>query len=189
MALISGNTAMHGVRGRLGEFYYRMRYSFQEVCMMPRRSNKPPTPAQLAQRELMKEGNIYAKRLKTDPEMRNYYKKMAKKKNLTNAYHSALSHYMTCPKLRQVDFNEFTGRAGDRIRFQAFAWKSVAAVFIKIKDAGGTVLQSGPAQPDDYDWWSFAIREPVANWQSATVSFELTDDLDHVKTLDVKIPG
>ena len=189
MAKMSGNTAMKGARGRLGEFYYRIRYNFQEVCKMPRKSTKPPTGAQLAQRELMKEANIYAKKLKTDPEMRAYYEKMAKRKKKTNAYHCALSHYMTCPRLRQMDFSKYTGSSGDTIRCQATAWKSVSSVFIKILDSGGAVVESGAAEKGDYDWWSYTLHQSIPGWKSGTVVIEMTDDLGHVKISEVKIPA
>ena len=157
--------------------------------MMPRKSSKPPSEAQLAQRELMRDANIYAKRLKTDSEMRTYYEKMAKKKKMTNAYHCALSHYMTCPRLRQVDFSEYAGTSGDTIRCQAFAWKSVSSVFIKIMDSGGSIVESGAAEKGDYDWWIYTLHQSIPGWQSGTVVFEITDDLGHVRIQKEVIPA
>ncbi len=187
MALISGNTAMKGVTGRLGELYYRIRYGNQEVCAMPRKSTRPPSKAQLEQRELMQKANIYAKRLKKDPEMRTYYEKRAKQKKMTNAYHCALSHYMTCPKLREVDFSAYTGKSGDTIRGKATAWKSVVSVLIQIKDAGGTVIESGPAQKGEYDWWIYTVHESNPGWKTGTVVFEITDDLDHTTIRELAV--
>ncbi len=187
MAVISGNRAIYGARGRLGEFYYRIRHDIQEICKMPSKSTTPPSQAQLAQRQLMRDANIYAKRLKTDPEMRKYYEKMAAKKKKTDAYHCALSHYMTSPKLRQVDFSDYTGRSGDSIRCQATAWKMVTSVFIKIKDAGGTVIESGPAQKGEYDWWSYTAHESCDDWVNGTIEIEITDDLGHNSILEKNI--
>ncbi len=188
MARISGNVAMRGVRGRLGEMYYRFRYGNQEVCRMPAKSTKPRSPAQLAQQQLMAEANIYAKRLKTNPEMQAWYEQMASLMGMTNAYHCAVSHYMTSPRLREVNFKEYTGKTGDRIRFRATAWKSVKSVLVKIMDAKGAVVQSGAAQQADEDWWLYTLSESVANWQTGMVVVEITDDLDHSKSFDVAIP-
>ncbi len=188
MAIISGNTAMKGVRGRLGEMYYRIRYNIHEVCRMPRMPQKPPTPAQEAQRQLMKDANIYAKRMKTDPEMRAYYEKMAKRKKKTNAWHCALSHYMTTPRLQQVDFSDYRGETDDKIRCQVIGWKSVRSVNVEIKDSGGNVIVSGPARKDDYDWWTYLVPESIPQWKAGTVTFTMTDDLDHVKVREVVIP-
>ncbi len=180
MALISGNTAMHGARGRLGEIYYRIRYGNQEVCAMPRKSTKPRSPAQLAQQELMALANIYAKQLKTNAEMRTYYEKMAPLKKKTDAYHCAISHFMTSPRLRQVGFETYAGRTGDIIRCQPKAWKEVVSVFVRIKDRLGHEVESGPAEKADYDWWLYTARETVVEWREFTVIFEITDDLGHV---------
>ncbi len=187
MALISGNVAMNGARGRLGEIYYRFRYGSQEVCRMPKKSTKPRSPAQLAQQELMPEANAYARRMKSDPEMRAYYEKMAPLMGKTDAWHCAVSHYMTSPRLRKTDFSDYKGEKGDPIRCEATAWKKVISVVVTIKDSLGQAVESGPAQPGDDDLWIYTVSETVVEWRKAIVIFEITDDLGHVKTREAAV--
>ncbi len=189
MARISGNVAMNGARGRLGEIYYRFRYGNQEVCKMPAKSTKPRSPAQLARQELMKEANIYYRKIEKDPEKMAWYKKMAEQKGKTDAYHAVISHYLTSPRLRDVDFHECAGESGDSIGCRATAWNAVVSVVVIIRDHLGAVVESGAAQKGEDDWWLYTISETIARWPAATVVFEITDDLDHIKTREMNPPA
>ena len=189
MAVIKGNIFVRGARGRVGNLIYRIRYGIQELYAMPRKSKKKPSPAQKAQRLLMKMANGFAKQLKTNEQMRLFYEEMARKRHFTNAYHAAISHCLTNPKLLRVDFSDYLAQAGDRIVFKPTAWDKVESVKVMIKDARGEVIEGGWAQTDGSGWWTYLVQTSHAEAPGATVVFEIRDDLDHLKACEVAIPA
>ena len=188
MAIIKGNPAVEGARGRLSKLlYYRFRYGNTEMCAMPEKSDKPRSPAQLARQELMKEANIYYRRIILDPEKMAWYEKMAKKKGNTDAYHCLISHYLTTPRLFLSDTSGYEGEAGDIIGCLPKAWDKVVSVIVRIKNRLGEELESGPAEKGQYERWSYTVRESVVEWEAVTVVFEIIDDLGHVGVKEVPI--
>ncbi len=189
MAIIQGNIFVAGARGKVGNLIYRIRYGILEFYAMPRKTKKKPSPAQIAQRLLMKLANQWAKQLKTNPEMRAFYETMARERHLTNAYHAAISHYLTNPNIREVDFSDYLARVGDKIRCRPTAWLEVKSVTVILKDAMGDVLESGPAQKTARGWWTYVVQESHEDAPAAMVVFEICDDLDHVKARETAIPA
>jgi hypothetical protein len=189
MAVIKGNIFVRGARGRVGNLIYRIRYGIQELYAMPRKSKKKPSPAQKAQRLLMTMANGYAKRLKTNEQMRLFYEEMARKRGFTNAYHAAISHYLTSPKLLQVDFSDYLAKAGDRIVFKPTAWDKVESVEVVLKDAAGEVIESGLARNDGSGWWTYLVQTSHADVPAATVVFEIHDDLPRTRAREVAVPA
>ncbi len=184
MAVVKRNSIIDAIRGHVGNVVFRVRNGIQEMYGMPKKTEKAPSPAQIAQCMLMKLANQWAKQLKTNPEMRAFYETMALEKHLTNAYHAAISHYLTNPNIRLVDFSDYLARAGNSIRFQPTAWLEVKSVNVILKDARGEVLESGLAQSDTKGWWTYVVQNSHADSPAATVVFEIRDDLDHLKARD-----
>jgi hypothetical protein len=188
MAIIKGNPAVERARGRLSKLlYYRFRNGNTELCSMPQKSDIPRSPDQLAQQDRMTEANRYYARIKNDAEKMAWYKKMAKRKGITDAYHAVISHHMTSPRLRQQDTSAYKGEAGDTVRCQPKVWNRVVSVLVRIKNRLGEEVESGPAAKGEYEWWSYTVRESAAGWEGFTVVFEVTDDLDHVGVKEVPI--
>jgi hypothetical protein len=189
MAVVKRNSIIDAIRGHMGNVVFRVRNGIQEMYGMPKKSEKAPSPAQIAQRLLMKLANQWAKQLKTNPAMRAFYETMAVEKHFTNAYHAAISHYLTNPNIREVDFSDYLTQAGDTIRFKPTAWLEVKSVNVILKDARGEVLENGSAQKDTRGWWTYIVQESHADSPAALVVFEICDDLDHMKARELAIPA
>ena len=189
MAVIRDNIFVLGARGRVGNLIYRIRYGILEFYSMPKKKKKKPSPAQQAQRFLMKRANGFAKALKTNETMRLFYEEMARKRHFTNAYHAAISHVLTNPKILEVDFSEYLAQSGDSIRFKPTAWDKVESVKVTLKDAGGETIESGWAQEDAKGWWKYLVQNSHADTPAATVVFEIHDDVSKTKTVEMDIPA
>ncbi len=189
MAVIRDNIFVLGARGRVGNLIYRIRYGILEFYSLPKRKKKKPSPAQEAQRFLMKRAVGFAKGLKTNEAMRLFYEEMARKRHFTNAYHAAISHVLTNPSILDVDFSEYLAQAEDSIRFKPAAWDKVESVKVILKDAEGEIIESGWAKSDTRDWWRYVVQASHEDRPAATVVFEIHDDVPKMKAVEKAIPA
>ena len=189
MAVIRDNIFVLGARGRVGNLIYRIRYGILEIYSMSKGKKKKPSPAQKAQRFLMKRAVAFAKGLKTNETMRLFYEEIARKRHFTNAYHAAISHVLTNPKILEVDFSEYLAEAGDSIRFKPKVWNKVEKIKVTLKDVQGETIESGWAQEDAKGWWKYRVQVSHANTPAVTVVFEIHDDVFHMKIVEMAVPA
>jgi hypothetical protein len=93
MSKVKLNASIVEMRGKIGNMVYRRTASGKTITTKcPDMSNVKWSPAQIAQRERIKEATAYAKAAMADPNVRAIYEKMAKKKK-RQPFRIAVSDY------------------------------------------------------------------------------------------------
>ena len=93
MARIKLDPLFAGISGRMGDLVFRKSRNGEIiVSRRPRKSNTPPSAAQMAQRERFKLANAYAKAAPADPALRVHYEALAEETG-TSAYNAARTDY------------------------------------------------------------------------------------------------
>ena len=84
---------MDGVRGRVGQFVFRR---LNDITVVSRRPRKPTsqTRAQRDSRQRFRRATEFAKKEMMNPDRKAYYREMAVKSRLRNAYTAAIAAYM-----------------------------------------------------------------------------------------------
>ena len=79
MAKIKLNPLFQEFSGTMGDFVFKKSKKKGEaiVSLRPRKSNAKPSEAQKAQRERIKEANVYVQAAMEDPDMRAFYEEIA----------------------------------------------------------------------------------------------------------------
>ena len=78
MAKIKLNPLYAGISGTLGDIVFKQSRNGEIIiAQRPKKSNIPPSAAQLANRERLKLANAYAKAALADPDVRAVYEQLA----------------------------------------------------------------------------------------------------------------
>jgi|SRR5579862_9859202 len=156
MAKSVPNASTGNLKGRIGDLVY---YKFHgEPCVrgVPHRED-PPTPPEEKNRSRFRAASKFGQSTLTDPEQKARYAAAAARTGST-AYNVAVSDFMHCPVITEVDLTAYTGRAGQIIRMRVEEKKiGAVAVGIRIEDDTRTVvLEEGMATvADDGFTWSY----------------------------------
>jgi hypothetical protein len=79
------------------------------------------------------------------------------------AYYLAVSDWFGAPKVLEINVDRWTGEAGQTIRVKARDNVMVARVAVVIRNAEGTVLETGEAVQSKTGnlWWAYTTQTPV----------------------------
>lgn len=152
MAKNHKNIFLEGFRGSIGDqlVVKRSRGGKTIITKKPTfRADRTFSEAQLARQQIMREANVYAKKMKHHP----VYLALAKGTARTG-YNVAMSDWCHPPEILKVDTSSWTVDGGV-IRVQAQDNVKVVAVQVRIADGSGTVLEEGEAQEAGAGWWEY----------------------------------
>ena len=147
MAKVDLNSTVGGLRGKLDGWVYRQ-YNGQTVVAPHRVPKKTkPSAGQAERRERFRAAQAYAAAVLADPVKRLVYQKLgAERKRPPNAL--LISNFLTPPVIEAVDLGSYQRGAGQEIKVIATDAIEVVAVKVRIRDAQGSELESGPAAKD-----------------------------------------
>jgi hypothetical protein len=94
MAKLPKNSLLHGVSGTFIKITFRQRNGKIIISQKPVFNSKKATVAQKKTRSKFAEASLFAKRATQDPLKKEYYKKLAKEMNLSNAYIAAVKEFL-----------------------------------------------------------------------------------------------
>ncbi len=95
MAKIKLDPMFAEISGTMGDFVFRRSRNGETiVSLRPRKSDVPPTEAQEAQRERLKQAHTYARAAMADPALHALYEELAAKEG-KSPYKMAQSDYLT----------------------------------------------------------------------------------------------
>jgi hypothetical protein len=99
----------------------------------------------------------YARKMMKDDAMKTYYRKMAKKLELPNAYTAAITDYMRKPKITNIDTTKFSPKPGGTIQITAGKKDfKLASVNVIISTPDSEVIETGPANYVGTNQWDFS---------------------------------
>ena len=160
MAHSTDNVILQGAHGTFArQLVFRQRFGQSILCKRPKKSNVPPTDAQVAIRERFQAATVYAKSVKANPDLLAMYQAAAKD-GLT-AYNIALADFFRAPDIRELDVSTYTGAVGNTIRVRAIDDFKVKAVQVSIFSATNELLEEGAAVvgANGLDWIYTATKE------------------------------
>lgn len=160
MAHSTDNVILQGAHGTFAkQLVFRQRFGQSILCKRPKKSNIPPTAAQIAIRERFQAATVYAKSVKANPDLLAMYQAAAKD-GLT-AYNIALADFFRAPDIRELDVSAYTGAIGNTIRVRAIDDFKVKAVQVSIFSTTNELLEEGAAiiATNGLDWIYTTTKE------------------------------
>jgi hypothetical protein len=149
MAIAKLPPFIKSISGKLGDVVYRTSKNGKTYTSKPpKKSEKPPSEAQIQHQERFGLASKYASQAKDHP----IYKKLAKKTGRSPSQ-IASSDWSHAPVIHEVS------RRSHCIRIDASDNVHVAKVRVTISDEEGNILEQGDAAPTFGNaWWEFATR-------------------------------
>jgi hypothetical protein len=174
MARADENIILSKLRGTLGDtLVFRQRNGKTFVYAKPR-ARQTQSPAQQERIDLFREAVQYAKSAMNDPVKKKVYKSRAEKG--TPAYNTAISDFMKMPRITKIDTVGYNGKKGSRIIILTKEKLKLAEVTVRIRDARGKEVESGPADPSlDGMKWTYHAIEGNHKLVGSTINVKGTD--------------
>lgn len=184
MARIPKNSLLHGISGKLGNLVLRQvgGQTVVQAAEAPGR-RAPRSPAQQAHLDRMYRAQLYAKAQVRDPTAKARYTTGIDQRR-RSAYAVAIADYMHAPEITAVDMRSYHGQPGDPIFITATDDFAVAGVSVCLRDAGGALLEEGPAEPlATSKGWRYTTRTAAGSGQQVQVEAEACDYAGNVARL------
>lgn len=162
MAIVKKNLVTSGLSGKLGKnLVFRQRGEQTILSTSPQRIGIS-TQSQIEHQENFKRAVQYAKVQMKNPELKEEYRKAAKKRGVLSAYNLAIADYFHAPEIGDLNVSNYHGEIGDKIEIIAFDNFKVKQVEVEIYQADGSLVEKGLASKVDSDSeWTYITT--VAN--------------------------
>ena len=148
MAESKNNIITHGLSGTIGDLIvFRQRAGKTVVANVPRKSEIPPSKAQVQVQTEFKMASIYAVTALKDPKTKAIYE--AKAKPGQSAYNVAIRDFFHAPDISNVNVTGYNGKAGDMIMMRVTDDVMVTGVQVRIENTDGSLLEEGAAMIED----------------------------------------
>jgi hypothetical protein len=118
MAVVRMNDLVEGLSGKVGNIIFRT-YRGKTYASSRPRKRKKQSEQQRSNREKFKLATQYAKSMMNDPDMKAYYKRIARQLALPNAYTAAITDYMRKPQINEVNTKKYAFKSGGEILISA----------------------------------------------------------------------
>ena len=109
MAKLSKNSPLNGISGTLGGDLLFSQMGGKTIVSMKPQTCKKSSSAQKKTRGKFKEATEFSKAQMKDPARKEYYRKIAKRLKLPNAYTAAITEYMRGPVVDHVRLEQGKG--------------------------------------------------------------------------------
>jgi hypothetical protein len=177
MAKIKLNPIFASMSGKMGDVIIKTSKNGQTyISMCPRESNAEPSEAQLARRNALGQASRYATAALADEATRAFYEALAEASN-RNAHSVCTGDYLNAPTIDDLDFSQYHGQAGDRIRITTSDDVGVVEVNVKLTRSDGELIEYGKAVElyDGSGDWEYVATVPVPLGTHIFISAEAFD--------------
>lgn len=177
MAHVKVSPLIERISGRVGDLVFRTYGRKVVLSQMPEASSRPPSPAQVAQRERFRRATFYGRRVLADPDARAFYEGLAvrREKPLLSV---AVADFLNAPEVDVIDASAYTGAVGDPIVIHAHDDVEVTEVHVTLRDADGLELEAGAATFDAWRW-VYAAQTDVPSGTVVTITARAFDRPGH----------
>ena len=171
MSKIKNNPILQKVAGMLGETIVFRRGPTGPVMANAPRKRESIHENQIAARERFLDAVQYAKRQTAKDEVKAMYAAAITRK-LPSAYQVAVTDYLSVPRIRQIDADDYLGAPGQAINVHASDDFRVDSVAVVIKSAAGEEIERGQAimAEDKRDVWIYTTTAPNASLTGSVVT-------------------
>jgi len=137
------NIVTEGLSGKILQLVFRQRGGKTIVSHRPEKREHIASAAQAMVRSSFKAAVQYAKAAMTDAATRLAY--LAKAEKGQTAFNVAVADFFHAPEIILIDTGQYTGSSGSRILAAVTDDFKVQSVTVRIKDAGGQLIETGNA--------------------------------------------
>lgn len=176
MAIVKNNILIQGLSGTIGHIIMFRQVAGRTIVTSARGANvNPPTPNQLARRQLFRDATLYAKACRQHPDLLAAYAAAGAARHLS-ATNMAISDFMEGPKVTEIDVQDYGGKPGDYIKVRATDNFCVTAVRVTILTTEGTEVENGEAmQQPDLTEWIYTTIGVISNLVGTTIRVHAYD--------------
>ncbi|QHS61055.1 hypothetical protein [Chitinophaga agri] len=164
MAKSTDNILLKGASGTIADMLTLTKRRSGNIILgkKRRRSNIPPTDAQIEVQQRFKKSILYAKAVLRDPVKKAMYEKAAGPDQ--SAYNMAMRDAFKLPVVESIDTTKYLGGIGDVITVRAYDDFKLVSVKVSIRTAAGAVIEAGDAilQDNGLDWTYTATVDNAA---------------------------
>lgn len=160
MAKADLNATFDYIRGAIGGIVFK-RVRGKTILTKKPVFKKPPSAAQLAQRQRFREATDYAKRAQADPVLRPLYEPVARKRQVA-VFTVALRDFLNAPSIRCLYLQFYQGKPGDSIGIHATDDFGLAELEVSLITLDGTLVERGEAGLHSGSW-SYRTTVEVAH--------------------------
>lgn len=189
MARVKTNPVIEQLRGAVGDLVFKRYGDEVVVARKPDLEGRPPTEAQLAQREEFRQAALYGKMVMADPATKAIYEQAAKAKGQP-VFSLTIADFFHAPSVDEVDVSAYTGKVGDPITIRAHDDFQVTAVNVAVTKADGSAMEEGAATetPPKSGRWVYAATAAVPTGTLVRITVTATDRPRHTGTKEVSKP-
>ncbi|OWP61755.1 hypothetical protein CDA63_17810 [Hymenobacter amundsenii] len=157
---MEAGSGIAGLSGRVGNLVFRMgAEGTTYVQQAPTGKKRPGSAAQQEHRRKFGAATVYGRQQQACIEGRAYYQPFVQAGNFGSVYRTALADFAKPPQLLAVEVGNYCGQVGHPLRVQAKKPCGVVAVWVRILDVAGQMLEEGAAAPENADWWSYKTQQ------------------------------
>jgi hypothetical protein len=175
MALVKNNTATRGLSGKFESILFKTFRGKTFAYPEPKKPTKQ-SEEQRKNRDRFRNASYFAKTAMQDPERKAYYRRIAQKLELPNAYTAAITDYM-----RKTQITEVT--ASDKVQIEALKKGfKIESVNVVITDSNHQLIEQGAARMKEYGlWWYHPVTVNLHEKKSYRI-IVTTIDQTHQRT-------
>lgn len=179
MAKSINNIITHGLSGKVGDLLvFSQRNGKTIVSKVPAKKNKL-SEKQKQQVSKFQEAVLYAKNALKDPITKEMYALEAQKEQGVSGYNVAVADLMNAPKIEEINFAEYTGKKGDKIKIKVTDDFKVEEVKVLIYNEDGTLVEEGTAKEEGL-YWVYTAKENNADLVGDKIVVRATDIPDNL---------
>jgi len=186
MAFIDDNDLTTGIRGGVGKQLVFRRYKKQTVVS---RKAKPgslaPSPEQSGVRSKFLSASRYASTKLLEPEIKAEYTLIARMKDSSNAYATAVGDYLKATKLMAIQTDQFKGQSGFQMPIKLEDNFKAKEMSVSISNKDGTVGEQGSASFVFGDKaWMYTTTAAYASISGLKITVTVLDRPGNVTTFE-----
>lgn len=177
MARVKVSPIIDRISGRVGDLVFRTYGRKVVLSQRPKAPSRPPSPAQVAQRERFRRAMFYGKRVLADPDARAFYEDLAARREKP-VLSVAVADFLNVPEVDEIDASAYTGVVGDPIILHAHDDVEVTGVHVTLQDVDGAELEAGAATFDAW-CWVYEAKKDVPPGTVVTITARAFDRPGH----------
>jgi hypothetical protein len=176
MAKVTENDITRGISGAVTkDLIFRRDPSGDTVVYKKPKKRAAQTEEQIAVVQKFSQAADYATAELSDPLLKEEYLAIAAEKGIKDVRRLIMTDYLRNPIVELINPEEYTGAVNDTIFIKAKAVFKVVSVFVEIRTADGTVVESGEAvaSPRFFNF-EYKAKTAIANFAGYTIKVTAT---------------
>ena len=176
MAVSYNNLITKNFHGRFGDIVLRRMGDKTVMSKRPNCSKVVKSKVQKHNQRRFAAAVTYAKKVKKDPNLLEYYGK--KKRKSQSIWNAAISDFMKKPRVEKVNLSDYQGLPGNVIGISIWDRFKVESVNVVIMNEMGQTIESGMASSKEYSGeieWEYRLTTENPSYKTSRVFITVKD--------------